>query len=157
MKIYSISSILIILSLSFFSCNVKGQNIDYLIYGVFCGECVGHCATMYKLDNLSIKRDTADNFFKNKYKLDNGFFIGSTLNKKEFYKAKKLMKNIPFSLLNSKNKTFGNPDERDQCGIYIQIKIGNSIKIFTIDTDLSKIPSELHEFVQIIMKLTDQF
>lgn len=157
MKIHSITIILIILAITFFSHDVNGQKIDFLVFGVFCGECVGHCATMYKLDNTSLKCDTFDNFFNNRKKLDNGFFTGSTLSKKEFDKAKKLIKKIPCRLLNSKNKTFGNPDDRDQSGIYIQIKIGNQLKIFTNDTDLSKISSELHEFVQIIMKLTDQF
>lgn len=58
-----------------FACeNVSTKNIDYLIYGVYCGECYGHCATMFKLDKKQLLVDTTDTFFKNSKKIREGNF-----------------------------------------------------------------------------------
>jgi hypothetical protein len=27
-------------------------NVEYLVYAIYCGECYGHCATMFKIDNV---------------------------------------------------------------------------------------------------------
>lgn len=140
------------------SCSsIVDKKVDYIIYGVVCGECSGHCATMYKVDNKFLVRDTSDNYFHNRTKLESGFISGDTLNKANFDEAKTLKEKLPDILLTSSEEKYGNPDNHDQCGIYIQFKIGNQIKTFDIDTDLDKIPADLRDYVERIMKLTREY
>jgi hypothetical protein len=138
-----------------FACTANKQpdkNIDYIIYGIYCGECEGHCATMYKLDSSSLLVDTADTFYK--YSEGLVVFKSDTLSRAQFLEAQVLKTKIPKLLLNSNSKRFGHPDERDQCGIYLQIKMrGKWIKSYHIDTSLRDIPAELRDYAQLIMHL----
>ena len=139
---------------SILSCsNVKNEKIDYIIFGFFCGECNEHCATMYKLSDNYLLRDTTDNYFLNRGKLNNGFFVGDTMNKIDFEMAKILIQKLPEQLRNNDGETFGEPDNRDQCGIYIQVKVGGERNINTIDTDLKKIPYGLQSYSILITSI----
>ncbi len=130
------------------------HNIDYLIYGVYCGECTEHCSTMFRLDKKQLFIDTTDTFFKNIGKSERVFFKADTLNNEQFQEAKVLKTALPRILLQSKDRDFGNPDNHDQCGIYIQFKIDKQLKTFYIDTDLEKIPKELRDYAELVMKLS---
>ncbi len=48
--------------------NPLDKKIDYIIFGRFCGECGGECATMYKLDILNNKlfADHTDSYWEYK-------------------------------------------------------------------------------------------
>jgi len=128
--------------------------IEYIVYGVYCGECGGHCAIMFKIDNTRLLIDTTDSYFKNQPQAEKITFKGDSLNKDQFIKAKILKTSIPKLLLNSKDRKFGIPDEYDQCGIFIQFKVDNKLKTFHIDTDLKEVPDEIRGYAQTIMTLS---
>lgn len=129
-------------------------NIEYIVYGVYCGECEGHCATMFKIDNARLLIDTTDSYFKNRPPTGKIIFKGDTLNKSQFIKAKILKMTIPKLLLTSNDRKFGSPDEYDQCGIFIQFKVDNKLKTFHIDTNLKEVPEEIRGYAQTIMTLS---
>jgi hypothetical protein len=76
------------------------------------------------------------------------------LNEALFHQAEILKTKIPELLLQSQQVKFAKPDEYDQCGIYLQIKVDDELKTFFIDTDMKAIPSEIHEYAQLILKLS---
>lgn len=137
----------------FGSCsNVKRANIEYIIYGTYAGECMGHCATMYKLENSKLLIDTTDSYFDNNGKSIT--FRGDALNKEQLLKAQVVKQKLPELLLQSGSKEFGSPDSHDQGGIFIELKSGLNTKRFHIDTELDKIPSELRDYAKLIMQTT---
>ncbi|MCW3074095.1 MAG: hypothetical protein JWP69_1164 [Flaviaesturariibacter sp.] len=133
------------------SCSsIKRDNIEYIIYGVYTGECFEHCATMYKLEKDRLYVDTTDSFFKND---NNVRFSDHVLGDEEFEKALIVKNQLPELLLKSNVEEFGSPDGHDQGGIFIEIKSGATIKRFYIDTVLDRIPKELRGYAKLIMKM----
>ena len=57
-------------------------------------------------------------------------------------------------LLKSENTSFGQPDKSDQCGIYLQIMVGDKLKTSFIDTETESIPLELRNYATQIMRLS---
>jgi hypothetical protein len=123
---------------------------DYLVFGVYCGECYGHCATMYKVDDTKLLIDSTDSFFK--MKEDSVIFpIGGTSGPR-FITAHDLMSKIPPQLMLTDTIEFGEPDALDQCGIYVEFQINGKKKQKYIDTDTSRIPSYVTAFSKDIYK-----
>ncbi len=147
-------SLLVILIFNYSFLKKPTSKIDYIIYGIYCGECEGHCSTMFKVEKNQLLIDTTDSFFKNEYKLARVEFKGDTLDRDRFKEAQILKIKVPKLLLQSKDKRFGIPDEYDQCGIYLQIKVDNQLKTFYIDTELKNIPIEIRDYSKLIMKLS---
>ncbi len=151
--------LILIVSLSFaltaFGQHPSREKIEYIIYGTYCGECVSHCAQLYKLDTNVLLFDTAFDYFKKFYSPDSDKRFGfdkQPLSQKKYLKAKKIMDSIPEILFESPNKRFGTPDEHDQCGIFLQIKTSDKLNTFYIDTNLSAIPIELRNYATLIME-----
>jgi len=110
-------------------CSVENKlisNSDYIIYGVYCGECIGDCTTMYKLTNNDLFIDSTNRWWQARFKGKKYSFKGNILNKKYFLEAENLKAQIPSVLITSKDKVFGTPDNRDQCGVYVQLKNSNT-------------------------------
>lgn len=123
------------------------EKVDYIIYGTYAGECDHHCSLMFKIDHSKLLVDTTDSFFKN---LKKGVTFNSKLGYEDFLDAKAVMQKISKLLLISQSKIFGDPDGHDQGGIFVQIKVNNTIKTFYIDVEKNKIPDELENFVELI-------
>ena len=154
-------SFLIIIVFSIFpigcSRNTKSDKIEYIIYGVYAGECMHHCATMYKLTTTQLLIDTTDSYFNGDPRVKEPVkFNKDTLNKEQFIKAQIVKTQLPEILLTSDDKEFGYPDNHDQGGIFIQLKIDNGLKTFRIDTELDKVPTNLRNYATLIMKF-DRF
>jgi hypothetical protein len=130
----------------------KGQ-LDYIIFGVYCGECDGHCATMYKIDSAGLTADSTDSYFKNKGVIT---FTNRPTKDYRYTKAKLLWEHIPLQLVDSKLEQFGCPDCGDGCGIYVEVKIGPSIKKFLIDTGENQIPEFLRPFAKEVQKVVNE-
>lgn len=94
-------------------------------------------------------------FLRTAKKLERVIFNGDTLNQTQFKEAEVLINRLPKLLLQSKDRDFGNPDDHDQCGIYIQFKIEKQLRTFYIDTDLNKIPHELQDYARLVMKFSN--
>ena len=56
------------------SFETKRNYPSYIIFGVFCGECSGHCATMYRYNmrgnSNTLFVDSTDSYFKNYGKVE---------------------------------------------------------------------------------------
>ena len=135
--------------LAFASCSIHNRdNIDYIIYGTYAGECMGHCSLMFKLDTSKLFVDTTGSFFNNWEKTVT--FNNDTLSREDFLNAQDIRQKLPTLLLTSSSTSFGRPDGYDQGGIFVQFKIDKEIKTFYIDVDKDKIPSGLRNFAELI-------
>jgi hypothetical protein len=153
-------ALIIILLLSSTTCFAQKTKIDYIVFGVYCGECDHHCATMFKIENNKILVDTTDSYFR--HKKDTIIFSDYEPGKEFYNEAKAAIDSIPEILLdtNLDTKVFGEPDARDQCGIYVQFKTNNRVRTFLIDTEPENgndIPKELRVYRKIIRRIHYKF
>ena len=131
--------------LTFLSCNqdddIKVNDIDYLIFGHFYGQCFGDdCVQTFKLTQTKLFEDSVDDY-------SGSTFSFSELPNGKFEEVKGLIDAIPSQLLNAKEYSFGCPDCADQGGIFIQYSQNGKVKGWRIDQSKESIPSYLHEFV----------
>lgn len=173
MNLNYISTIVLLSVLSFVHTNGKNtrttassytilastDKIDYILFGIYCGECSGHCATMFQYymmgntNNLLV--DSSDSYFKN-----NGNISCKTpiTDRKKIILAESVVEQIPNQLLTTSNltETFGCPDCTDGCGIYFEFRQEGKIKKFYID-NTSRLPKDIQTFGEFlastIMKL----
>jgi hypothetical protein len=135
--------------------NAKQDNPSYIIFGIFCGECLGHtCATMYYYkmtgNSNTLFTDTTDSYFKNYY---GGVVCKTQINDTtKFQTIDKLVQHIPKTLLKTdkKEQTFGCPDCGDQCGIYFELGQGTKRKKFKIDYQTGELEKEVKDFGELI-------
>jgi len=135
-------------------CAIKNINHpEYILFGIFCGECDGHCATMHQYNIIgnttTLFVDTTDSYFKN---------YGVVICKDQITDQKKIdlansilaqMPNYLFSSLKL-TETFGCPDCTDGCGIYFEFKQDEIVKKFYIDYNSSELSSEMKEFAEFL-------
>lgn len=144
MKIFI--TILIFLALIFTSCSESDKSVqvdkfDYLIFGHFRGECEGEeCVETFKLTEDKLYKDTLDD-----YRGENLDFF--ELSSDIFQQVRDLKDYFPNELYSSRGEMIGCPDCRDQGGIFIQYSENGIVESWRIDTDKSKIPSYLHDFI----------
>ncbi|MEO8710598.1 MAG: hypothetical protein ABI405_00675 [Parafilimonas sp.] len=137
----------------------SNNNLDYIKFGVYCGECYGHCSTMYEYNMMgnanTLLMDTTESYFK-----DSGNVICKTVisSRANFDLASNVVKQIPKRLLNSFKSTdrFGCPDCTDGCGIYFEFKRQNEIKKFYIDTDTTQLPNDIKLFGKLLTTTTNE-
>ena len=136
---------------------IKG---DYILFGKFCGECMGECATMYKLDieKNTLYVDHTDSFWKYKYgdKMPIHFseIVTDTA---AIALAQKLNRTLPaFVTSGEKYGKVGCPDCTDGCGIYIETRRNNSIKQRNIDYQTSTLKGTVKKDVEYIKSIIDK-
>ena len=114
-----------------------------VIWGTYCGECIGECSTFRQIDESKLLIDKTDKFFKSKpfnYK-----FKGIKESKKEYDKYKWLLQESMPSILNKKQTIYGNPDGYDQCGYLIIYNFDTTKYKVLIDPD--RIPKDLQALI----------
>ena len=127
-------------------------NIDQIIFGVYCGECANHCATMYRYFNggnqNSFSVDFTDSYFKKSEITFDSYFN----DKFHFDIGNEIISNIPDKLLNNDKTTeqYGCPDCTDGCGIYFEIKKGNKKQKFYIDYQTSELSGDIKVFAEFL-------
>jgi hypothetical protein len=137
-------------------CSSSSKNINYVLFGYFCGECGGHCATMYQFklgaNENTFFMDTTDSYFNNK---ENVICRVKIADARKFELGKNISNQIPNELLNCLNKSekYGCPDCHDQCGIYFEMMQNNETMRFYFDTDISMLDDDLKLFL-ILLKNT---
>ena len=121
---------------------------DSTVWGVYCGECVGICSTMRKIDSSSLRIDKSNKFFKSEP--FNYEFKGTDQTNSEYGKYKWILEE-PVPTIIDKNLTiFGQPDAYDQCGYYISYNVdGNNYRVL-IDPD--KVPKEMDSTINRLFK-----
>lgn len=124
--------------------------VEYIVYGVYCGECFGKCVNLHELkgDTLLESADTTINSFID-YSRKGKDFKGKAINTRIPLALKKIRDSIPLILLKSRSRTFGEPDSHDQCGIFLRIKTTDSVKDFYIDPEI-KSPPQLVHYIKMI-------
>jgi hypothetical protein len=139
--------------------NPLDKKIDYIIFGRFCGECGGECATMYKLDILNNKlfADHTDSYWE--YKRGTPMKFATTIvNKTKESITRQILDSIPnFILVTTKPiQKFGCPDCTDGCGIYLEIKDDTTVKKFYIDNQTEQLTGDIKLFAEYIKKIIDK-
>ncbi len=133
--------------------NVKRDNPSSIIFGIFCGECIGHCATMYRYNIIGSSKtlyvDTTDSYFKNFGKVLCKTQISDT---SEFEAIDKLVQHIPKAFFTTVKTelTFGCPDCTDGCGIYFELRQDTTIRKFYIDYSTDKLEKDAKDFGEFV-------
>jgi len=124
---------------------------DSVIWGSYCGECVGQCSTFMKIDKDSLQIDNTDRFFQlDPYDPINYSFKGSLAEKSELSKYQWLLSSSIPSILKMKPTIFGEPDAYDQCGYFLSYNIGNENYRALIDPN--KVPIDLEKTIDMLFK-----
>jgi hypothetical protein len=155
MKLSFISTIFFLTTLSCGSTKINSHNtanLNYILFGVYCGKCTGHCATMYQYNignSNTLFVDTTDSFLKNNEDVICQMQIHDS---KKIELAKNVVQKIPDELLTTTEETkrFGCPNCADQCGIYFEIKQKAQVKKFYIDVDTSQLSGNMKSFSEFL-------
>ena len=117
-----------------------------VIWGKYCGECVGECSTMRQISKIQLSIDRTNNYLKSdpqKFKYE---FNGVSEPSNEFEKYKWIL-SVPVPYILSKGtQVFGQPDAYDQCGYYLMYSV-NSIEYKAL-IDTRKVPNELEPIIK---------
>lgn len=131
-----------------------------IVFGIFCGECSSHCATMYRYNRMgnanTLFVDSTDSYFSTPRKM---VFNNPVEGAGKFQIVERLVHQIPGSFLekeetgsaaksNEVSERFGCPDCTDGCGIYFEMEQGRVVKKFFIDTNTNVVPKEIGEFAK---------
>jgi hypothetical protein len=115
---------------------IPADKIDYIIFGRYCGMAVRPpYSKMYKIVDNRLLIDITDSFYENQ---GNVTFNGDTATKEQFDKTQTLRQNVYEFFLTTKDSVFGNPDDHDQCGLYLEFKTQNQVRRFNIDTEVGE-------------------
>lgn len=121
---------------------------DKVIWGRYCGECIGNCSTMREITNTKLSIDKSDKFLKSDPHKFNYEFMGIPEPASEHKKYKWLLQKPIPNILSKGTMVFGQPDAYDQCGYYFMYSFGALEHKALIDTQ--NVPEE---FEQIVKKL----
>ena len=131
----------------------------YIIFGRFCGECSGHCATMYryKVTNNSDRLfvDSTDSYFRNHGKVLCNTPVKDT---GKFRIVDILVQHIPAAFLNTgrTQETFGCPDCTDGCGLYFELMSETTVRRFYIDYRDEGLDKEIVTFREFVKTTLDK-
>jgi len=138
--------------------DVKSK-LDHIIFGRFCGECAGECATMYKLDvlNNTLAADHTDSYWK--YTDETPMKFETAIHDKTVeLLARQVLDSIPDFMMNSQETTqrYGCPDFTDGCGMFLEIKKDNTVRKFYIDYQIGKLTGQVKIFADQLKKIINQ-
>jgi hypothetical protein len=131
------------------------SKLEYMVFGVFCGECSGHCATMYRYNitdsTNTLWVDTTDSYFTNYGNIQYKTLITDP---KKSSLTDSIAQKIPKIFLTTTllKETFGCPDCTDGCGIYVELGEGGTRKQFYIDYQTGKLPESVKTFADLLKK-----
>jgi len=134
-------------------------NIDQIIFGVYCGECGNHCATMYRYsmdgNQNSFSVDLTDSYFKNKSEITFNSYLNDQFH---FDIGHEIVSNIPNTLLtsNKPSERFGCPDCTDGCGIFFEITKNSKRQKFYIDNQTSELTGDIKNFAEFLKTKINQ-
>ena len=130
-----------------------GKKVNYILFGIFCGECIGNCATMYKYNMVGNSKtlffDSTDSYFKN---YGNVVCNTKITDSNKVNSIHAVVRQIPsqFLKLNFLTETYGCPDCTDGCGIYFELQQNNIVKKFYIDYRTTELPKDIKDFREIL-------
>jgi len=120
---------------------------NYIVFGSYFGECVGEpCIEIFKIENGVLYEDTADIYPTTQ--LYEGKFV--QLPQAKYDMVKDIITKVPKQLLSDTNTVFGTPDEHDQGGLYLELKVDGKRRFWMMDTYTNRLPEYLREFSNIL-------
>lgn len=128
------------------------NEIKQLTLGVFCGECIGHCATMYRYysggNTNTLWVDYTDSYFKNGE--DKMVFGTQIIDINKYQLVNDIIEHIPDSLILTEKSSqhFGCPDCTDGCGIFFEMVQNKRSKRFYIDYQTSQLNGYIKVFAE---------
>jgi hypothetical protein len=132
------------------------KKLNYIIFGIYCGMCKEHCATMFQYNMMgnayTLLADYTDSYFKNKGDIK---FATSINDRAKIKIAESIVDSIPKRLINSAEtyQIFGTPDQTDGCGIYFEFEQDFTIsKKFKIDAQTSNLKGDIKDFANFLVK-----
>jgi hypothetical protein len=139
--------------------NSTNTKFDYIIFGRYCGECGGECATMYKLDivNNQLLADHTDSYWD--YKLGTPMKFETHIDiENKMLIAKQILDSIPQSILTMSKpaERFGCPDCTDGCGIFLETRSDTTIKKFYIDYQTGQLTGDIKPYAERLKKIIDK-
>lgn len=133
-----------------------------LIFGRFCGHCIGNCTPMFRFNSMgnvtTLWADYENGFFKGNGALK----FATDLNQRELVdKAHQVVRELPEELVNATKDetTYGCPDCTDGCGIYIEFtnELGGNSKRFRLDWEPSdSISQEITEYANFVNSIINE-
>lgn len=127
------------------------DKLEYYVFGIYCGECSGECATMYKYTMRGnanmLLADHTDSFFRSRKKEVNcGTSVDDT---GKNVLAGTVMDKIPLELLRAeKDKVYGCPDCMDGCGVYFEWGSEDRMHKFYLDPHDKTLDPAIMDFIQ---------
>ena len=148
-----IYSLVFVSSLFFIACgddseNLNESNSDSVIIGIYFGECIGDCATMYELRGDDIYPDIIENGYSQEPE-----FSGDPLSVSEdlLKRFQAIESDTPDFIFDSSETSFGCPDCGDWGAIHYQI----GDQSWTLDNMVENNPDEIQGFVRTIQTLLE--
>jgi hypothetical protein len=126
------------------------QYPDSVIWGKYCGECVGECSKFYKLTEGELLIDLSGNIFNiQPYEPINYIFSGVKASEAEYKKYSWLLNSkIPSAIPQGKT-IIGEPDSHDQCGYFLSYNLEGTTFKALIDPE--KVPDEMQNLIRKMM------
>ncbi len=116
--------------------------VDYLAFGTSYGMCTGDCAKLFSISNKQLFPDNMNYYYSGQIS-----FSSTPEPETKYQLAKELLENFPVYLINHADTTYGCPDCTDQGAIHLQLKQNNVVKTWHVDTNISKQPVEIRNYI----------
>ena len=124
------------------------QEKQVFIFGSFAGECLGNCVHYYKIEAEKLYADDIDHGIP-----DSIPFQTTPLSAAKYQLAEPLSEDIPDELLTSNQQVYGCPDCYDQGGIYLELRNGDKVQKWQLDTDSTDQSSAILEYKQRVVEV----
>ncbi len=137
----------------------SGAKYDYMIFGVYYGECMGKCATFYRLKDGQLTKDTSITY-ANVISVRNDtlnhslppFHFDYPLPNDKYALVQDLPSAVPTQLYNENYKIFGQPDAADQGAIDVYMSLNGKAYKWTFDTYKQNDPAYQAAFIDRLAK-----
>ena len=140
----SMKKIILVFAITFILISCKKETttkFDSFAFGTSYGYCVGNCANFFLIEGDDLYADNMERLTTPlKFKMDK-------LSVDKYNLAKQLLTNFPAYLKQKPNITFGCPDCADQGSIYIETIVNGKVETWLIDTDTTKQPAEIRNYI----------
>jgi hypothetical protein len=127
------------------------QYPDSVVWGKYCGECIGECSKFYKLSEGELLIDLSGNIFNiQPYEPINYIFSGVKASEAEYKKHRWLLNSKIPSAIPQGETIIGEPDSHDQCGYFLSYSLKGARFKALIDPE--KVPDEIQSMIKQIME-----
>lgn len=151
MKKYILSLSLIALLFSCAKERNNGNDLDFLVFGIYNGFCMENCSTLFKLENGALYEDDVNKIIG----YQDVYFKNDPLPESKFEKAKIAEEEIPEDLINSAETSFGCPGCLDQDILLVVFKKDGKVTEITIDPYDNELPEYLEPYVKKVMDVIE--